>query len=162
MCNNPATPPEQPNTPELQSQHSFPPPRHFNTQTKIQLFSTHAPLQSLHRARSRLEPKLLTKSSHWDLWFFKTQFHYFANTSLFITPPFERVHKHKCYVLFQPIPIPHHIISSQSLFFSLLARNLINALWKITHNCKNYTLPLGQTQVSFFIFTEIFYGSACW
>ena len=28
------------------------------------LFSTHAPLWSLHTARSRLEPKLLTKSSH--------------------------------------------------------------------------------------------------
>ena len=47
-------------------------------------------------------------------------------------------------------------------FFSILARNLNNALWKIKHNCKNHSLPLSQTQVSFYIFTEVFYESACW
>ena len=42
----------------------------------------------------------------------------------------------------------YHLIP---IFFSLLARKLNNALWKITHNGKNYILPLSQAQVSYFI-----------
>ena len=41
---------------------------------------------------------------------------------------------------------------SSQLFFSLLARKLKNALWKKTHNGKNYILPLSQAQGSSFIF----------
>ena len=40
---------------------------------------------------------------------FKTQLYYFANTSLFITPPFERVHKHKCCIIY-PIIRPMSIL----------------------------------------------------
>ena len=71
------------------------------------VFLTHAPLWSLHRAQSLLEPKLLTKCSHWDF-AQNSAPPLFVNTSFITTPPFERVHEHKCCIIYhitQPMSI---------------------------------------------------------
>ena len=61
-------------------------------------------------------------------------------------------------VLFQPIPLsPHHF--TQSLFLSL-SKNLKQCFVENNAQLQKLYLSLSQKQVLFFIYTEIFYGSA--
>ena len=61
-------------------------------------------------------------------------------------------------VLLQPIPLsPYH--SSQSLFFSL-SKNLKQCFVENNAQLQKLYLSLSQKQVLFFIYTEVFYGSA--
>ena len=53
----------------------------------------------------------------------------------------------------------HHIISSQSLFF-IFSKNLKQCFVENNAQLQKLYLSLSQKQVLFFIYTEIFYGSA--
>ena len=50
----------------------------------------------------------------------------------------------------QPCPIPYHIIHPQ--FFLFFGKKLYNALWKIAHIGRKYSLPLIQEQALYLIF----------
>ena len=50
----------------------------------------------------------------------------------------------------QPCPIPYHIIHPQ--FFLFFSKKLHNALWKIEHIGRKYSLPLIQEQALYLIF----------
>ena len=50
----------------------------------------------------------------------------------------------------QPCPIPYHIIHPQ--FFLFFSKKLHNALWKIAHIGRKYSLPLIQEQALYLIF----------
>ena len=63
------------------------------------LFYTRPPLVTAHSTVT-IGAKVADKKFPLRPLVFKTQLYYFANTSLFITPPFERVHKHKCCIIY--------------------------------------------------------------